>query len=138
MLLLAGATEDELRRARSSWHNCALGLQFYDDALDVEEDYARRSLSWVVSRTLECLDRRVGDHPAGRPPDPDLFYETALTAGVVSEALIHAEEFFAESARLAESVFPSWAVFQRAFMSKARELREDYDALVTEAKQAPE
>ncbi len=138
VLLLAGATEDELRRARSSWHNCALGLQFYDDALDVEEDYAKRGLSWVVSRTLECLDRRVGDHPAGRPPDPDLFYETALTAGVVSEALIHAEEFFAESARLAEPIFPSWAVFQRAFLSKARELREDYDALVAEAKQAPE
>ena len=136
VLLLAGATEDDLRRARSSWHNGALGLQFYDDALDVEEDYGKRGLSWVVSRTLECLDRQAGDHPAKCLPDPDLFYETALTAGVVSEALTHAEEFFAESARLAESTFPSWAAFQRAFLSKAHELREDYDALVAEAEQA--
>lgn len=136
VLLLAGATEDELLRARSSWHNWALGLQFYDDALDVEEDYAKRTLSWVVSRTLECLDRQVRDHPSQRLPDPDLFYETALTAGVVSEALMYAEEFFAESARLADSAFPSWAAYQRAFLSKARELREDYDALVAEAKQA--
>jgi hypothetical protein len=137
VLLLAGATEDELWRARASWHNAALGLQFYDDALDVEEDYAKRGLSWVVSRTLECLARKAGDHPAECLPDPDLFYETALTAGVVSEALTHAEEFFAESARLAESTFPSWAAFQRALLSKARQLREDYDALVAEAEQKP-
>ena len=39
VLLLTGASESLLRRARSSWHNWALGVQFYDDALDVEEDF---------------------------------------------------------------------------------------------------
>jgi hypothetical protein len=37
LLLLTGAADSLLRRARSSWHNWALGVQFYDDALDVEE-----------------------------------------------------------------------------------------------------
>ena len=133
VLLLAGAPEDELRSARSSWHDWALGVQFYDDALDVEEDFRDRNPSWVVSRTFEHFGGR--DHAAERLPDPDLFYETALTEGVVSEALAHAESFFAESARLAEPAFPSWAALQRACASQARELREDYEKLVAEAGQ---
>lgn len=131
VLLLAGAPEDELRSARSSWHLWALGVQFYDDALDVEEDFRDRNPSWVVSRTFEHFGGR--DHAAERLPDPDLFYETALTEGVVCEALAHAESFFAGSARLAEPTFPSWAALQRACVSQARELREDYEKLVAEA-----
>ena len=130
VLLLAGAPEDELRSARSSWHDWALGVQFYDDALDVEEDFRDRNPSWVVSRTFERLGGR--DRAAQRPPEPDLFYETALTEGVVCEALARAESFFAEAARLAEQIFPSWAALQRACVSQARELREDYEKLVAE------
>ena len=128
VLLLAGAPEDELRRARLSWHRWALGVQFYDDAIDVEEDFRNGSLSWAVSRTLE----HVGD----RPPDPDLFYETALEEGVISESLARAESFFVESARLAEPAFPSWAAFQRECLGRARDLREDYEGLVAEARRA--
>jgi hypothetical protein len=124
VLLLAGATEDELQRARLSWHRWALGVQFYDDALDVEEDFQNGGRSWALSRTLE--------HLAGRTPDPDVFYETALREGVVSETLAHAESFFSESARLAEPLFPSWAAFQRECLSRARALREDYEKLVAE------
>lgn len=124
VLLLAGATEDELRKARLSWHRWALGVQLYDDALDVEEDFLNGGRSWAVSRTFERL--------AGRVPDPDLFYETALREGVVSETLAHAESFFAESARLAGPLFPSWAAFQRECLSRARALREDYEKLVAE------
>jgi hypothetical protein len=133
VLLLAGAPEDELRSARSSWHDWALGVQFYDDALDVEEDFRDRNASWVVSRTLERFGGR--DRAAERPPDPDLFYETALTEGVVCEALAHAESFFAGSARLAEQTFPSWAALQQACLAQARELREDYEKLVAESGQ---
>jgi hypothetical protein len=128
VLLLADAPEEELQRARLSWHRWALGVQFYDDALDVEEDFRSHSPSWTVSRTLEFF--------AGRLPDPELFYEMALREGVVSESLVHAESFFAEAARLAERCFPSWAAFQRTCMSRARELREDYEKLVAEAGQA--
>ena len=122
VLLLAGASEEDLQRARLSWHRWALGVQFYDDALDTEEDFRNHSPSWAVSRTLE--------HFPGRLPDTDLFYETALREGVVCESLAHAESFFAESARLAEPSFPSWATFQRECLAQARVLREDYEKLV--------
>jgi hypothetical protein len=131
VLLLTGASDSLLRRARSSWHNWALGVQFYDDALDVEEDFRNRNLTWVVGRVLECFHQH-SDNPAIQTmPDPDTFYERALAEGVVSEALSHAESFFAESAGLAEPAFPSWVPFQKACVSQARRLREDYEKLLT-------
>lgn len=66
-----------------------------------------------------------------RLPDRDLFYETALRKGFVSES--RTETFFAEAARLAEPIFPSRAALQRECLSRAAGLREDYDKLVTEA-----
>jgi hypothetical protein len=133
VLLLTGAADSLLRRARSSWHNWALGVQFYDDALDVEEDFQNRNLTWAVGRVLEYFNRH-SDNPALQTlPDPDTFYERALAEGVVSETLSHAESFFAESARLAGQAFPSWVPFQKACMRQARRLREDYEKLVTEA-----
>jgi hypothetical protein len=133
VLLLAGAADSLLQRARSSWHNWALGVQFYDDALDVEEDFRNRNLTWAVGRSLEYFHRSANNPATQRMPDPDTFYERALAEGVVSEALSHAEAFFAESARLAEPAFPSWVSFQRACLSQARRLREDYEKLVTGA-----
>src|SRR5215211_423240 len=130
VLLLVGAEDSLLRRARSSWHNWALGVQFHDDALDVEEDFQNRNLTWAVGRVLEYF-HRDSDNPALQTmPDPDTFYERALAEGVVSEALSHAESFLAESARLAEPAFPSWVPFQKACVSQARRLREDYEKLV--------
>ena len=133
VLLLAGAADSLLQRARSSWHNWALGVQFYDDALDVEEDFRHRNLTWAVGRSLEYFHRSADNPATQRMPDPDTFYERALAEGVISEALSHAEAFFAESARLAEPAFPSWISFQRACLSQARRLREDYEKLVTGA-----
>jgi hypothetical protein len=115
---------------RSSWHNWALGVQFYDDALDVEDDFRNRNLTWAVGRTLEYFHRSADNPATQRMPDPDTFYERALAGGVVSEALSHAESFFAESARLAEPAFPSWVPFQMACVSQAGRLREDYEKLV--------
>jgi hypothetical protein len=132
VLLLTGAADSLLRRARSCWHNWALGVQFYDDALDVEEDFQNRNPTWAVGRVLECFHRH-SDNPAMQTiPDPDTFYERALAEGFVSETLSQAESFFAESARLAEPAFPSWIPFQKACVSQARRLREDYEKLVTE------
>jgi hypothetical protein len=133
VLLLAGAADSLLQRARSSWHNWALGVQFYDDALDVEEDFRNRNLTWAVGRSLEYFHRPADTPATQRMPDPDTFYERALAEGVISEALSHAESFFAESARLAEPAFPSWVPFQKACVSQARRLREDYEKLVTGA-----
>ena len=133
VLLLTGAADSLLRRGRSCWHNWALGVQFYEDALDVEEDFRDRNLTWAVGRVLECFHRSADNPAIETMPDPDTFYERALAEGVVSEALSHAESFFAESARLAEPVFPSWVPFQKACVSQARRLREDYEKLVTGA-----
>jgi hypothetical protein len=130
VLLLTGAADSLLRRARSSWHNWALGVQFYDDALDVEDDFRNRNLTWAVGRTLEYFHRSADNPATQRMPDPDTFYERALAGGVISEALSHAESYFAESARLAEPAFPSWVTFQMACLSQARCLREDYEKLV--------
>jgi hypothetical protein len=130
VLLLTGATDSLLRRARFCWHNWALGVQFYDDALDVEEDFRNRNLTWAVGRVLEYFHRYSGDPAIQTMPDPDTFYERALAEGVISEALSHAESFFAESARLAEPTFQSWVPFQRACVSQASRLREDYEKLV--------
>jgi len=133
VLLLVGSKDSLLRRARSSWHNWALGVQFYDDALDVEEDFRHRNLTWAVGRALHHFHPSSDDLTDGNLPDPDTFYERALAEGVVSAALGHAESFFAESARLAEPDFPSWVTFQMACMGQARGLREDYEKLVTGA-----
>ena len=133
VLLLTGAADSLLRRARSSWHNWALGVQFYDDALDVEEDFRDRTMSWAVGRVLQYFHLDPGDHSSPSLPDPDAFYERALAEGVIAETLSHAEAFFAESARLAEEAFPSWVTFQEACLGQARRLRQDYEKLVTEA-----
>jgi hypothetical protein len=133
VLLLSGAEESLLRRARSSWHEWALGVQFYDDALDIEEDFQNRNLTWAVGRALAYFQPSSGDPDTQRLPDPDTFYERALAEGVVSETLSHAESFFTESARLAEPAFPSWVPFQKACVSQARHLREDYEKLITGA-----
>jgi hypothetical protein len=130
VLLSVGASEDLLERARSSWHSCALGIQFYDDALDIEEDFRNRSLSWTVVRTQEYFDGQSG---AQRTPRPDAFYEVALKEGIISETLDHAASFFAEAARLAEPTFPSWVAYQQACMRQVGRLREDYEQLLAEA-----
>jgi len=130
VLLLTGAADSLLQRARSTWHNWALGVQFYDDALDVEEDFRNRNLTWAVGRALHYFRPSSGDLTTRNLPDPDAFYERALAEGVISEALSHAESFFAESARLAEPDFPNWVPFQKACMGQAGRLRKDYEKLV--------
>ena len=130
VLLSVGAADDLIERARSSWHNGALGIQLYDDALDIEEDLRNRNLSWTVTRTLEYFDGHGENAGTRSMPDPDAFYEMALTKGVISETLSHAESFFAESVRLAEPTFPSWVTYQQACISQTRLLREDYEKLV--------
>lgn len=133
LLLSVGASEHELREARSCWHDWALGVQFYDDALDAEEDYRDGNLSWVTSRTLERLSEGTDRRAEGDLPEANAFYEAALTRGVIREALTRAESFFTGSARRAAPAFPSWAKFQRTCSERTRELREDFDALVVES-----
>ena len=133
VLFRVGAADSLLERARDSWHNWALGVQFYDDAIDVEEDFQDHNLSWTVSRTLEYYDEQHVDSGTTGAPTPDAFYEKAMTEGIVSETLGYAESYFAESARFAEPAFPSWVAYQRACMDRTRLLREDYERLISEA-----
>lgn len=130
VLLAVGAGGELTARARSSWHSCALGIQLYDDALDIEEDFRDHNCSWAVGRTLEYFDGGPGGQDA---PDPDAFYEVALTKGVLSETLDHAESCFAEAARLAGTDFPGWAEYQEACVGQSRRLREDYERLTAGA-----
>lgn len=130
VLLLVGAPEELLQRARESWHLWVLGAQLYDDALDVEEDFESGHLTWTVARTLTGLHQNEdGDHR----PDRDRFYEAALTGGALTETLSWAESCFESSARLAEIEFPSWASLQRACIIQTSRLREDFQELTTEA-----
>ena len=133
VLLIVGAEDELLERARSSWHNWALGVQFYDDALDVEEDFRDRNLSWTVSRTLEYFDGHPGYPDTTSPTIQDAFYEKALREGVICETLSHAGSFFAEAARLAEPAFPGWVAYQQACMGRVTRLREDYEKLLAGA-----
>ena len=133
VLLAVGASDGLLERARNTWHNWALGVQFYDDALDVEEDFRNRNLSWTVSRTFEYFDGHPYDSGVQGTPDPDAFYEVALNEGVISETLEHAGSFFAESARLAEPTFPSWVAYQQACLRRVSHLRADYEGLLAGA-----
>ena len=130
VMMLAGAPERLLQRARECWHSWVLGAQLYDDALDVEEDYGANHLTWAVARTLTGLhESEGGDHR----PDRDRFYEAALTGGALTETLEWAESCFENAARLAEIEFPSWAALQRACITQTSRLRGDLQQLTTEA-----
>jgi hypothetical protein len=131
--LLVRADDELLERARSSWHNWALGVQFYDDALDIEEDFRDRNLSWTVARTLKWFDGHSGYPDTQSPTAQDAFYEKALREGVIRETLNHAESFFAEAGRLAEPTFPGWVTYQHACVTRVKRLREDYEKLLAGA-----
>jgi hypothetical protein len=110
------------------------GVQFYDDALDIEEDFRDRNSSWALSRTLEIPRNGPCTPDPSVLPDPDGFHELALTEGVVCRVLTFAETFFAASARQAERIFPTWAAFQRECLSRTASLRADYEEIIAEAK----
>ena len=133
LLLLVAAPERTVRVARACWQNWELGVQFYDDALDIEEDFQNCNSSWVVARTLEILRNRQNTSDPKALPDPDEFHKLALTAGVVCRALAYAEGFFTASARQSGGVFPTWAAFQRECLSRTASLRRDYEVIVAEA-----
>lgn len=123
LLTLVGADEGQYTRATDSWHAWGLGAQLYDDALDVEEDFRHGTLTWTVSRTLECF----GSHS---PENVDEFYGVCLKEGIVAETLKRAEAHFARAGELALSAFPRWTLVQHGCMRQARVLREDYERLL--------
>lgn len=123
LLTLVRADEDQYTRATNSWHAWGLGAQFYDDALDVEEDFRRGTLTWTVGRTLECFRDQL-------PRNSDEFYEVALKEGIVTETLKRAEYHFTRAAELARSSFPRWTPVQHGCRQQAQALREDYERLL--------
>lgn len=128
MLSLTGASVETSRRATESWQLWVLGAQFYDDALDLEEDFESEDLTWTVARTLADLGRdEIGD----RGPDRDAFYEVALVKGSLTDTLAQAEASFRSAERLAGDEFPSWAALQRACIKQTSKLRKDLQGLAT-------
>jgi hypothetical protein len=127
VLLLVGAPEDRTEEARSCFEWCVAGLQLYDDAVDVEEDFTEGRLSWVVSATLCALDGRGLEED----PDVDLFYETALAEGFLVRNLAAAERFFQKALSLAGSSFPNCVDPLNAMSRHTREYKSDLERLVT-------
>lgn len=123
LLILVRADEDQYAMATNSWHAWGLGAQFYDDALDVEEDFRHGTVTWTVGRTLECFGGRV-------PRNSDEFYEVALREGIVTETLKRAEDHFTRAAALARRSFPRWESIQHGCRRQAQTLREDYERLL--------
>jgi hypothetical protein len=123
-LLLAAASEAERERARRSFESCAAGLQLYDDAQDVEEDFRDGRLSWIVSETL-----RAFEHEA----DADSFYEAALLGGTIDRDLEAACRFFDQAIASAENLFPKWIEYLKSRRDDVRKLRTDLRKLVSSA-----
>lgn len=132
ILLLGESPVETYRRATEAWHMWALGVQFWDDALDVEEDFASGNLTWTVSLALTDLDFDPDGH---RSPGCDEFYESALRNGTVIDTLTKAEECFQTAAQLAEREFPRWAALQRACIEQTDALRRDFQRLAVWAPQ---
>ena len=134
MLSLVDAPEEQVERARSCFEWCVAGLQLYDDALDVEDDFKERRLSWVVSETLRALDARGPEDV----PDADQFYETALVEGFLIRNLAAAEVLFKKALRLAEPAFPNCVDCLDAMLRHTREYKGDLQRSVTSACQTEE
>ena len=128
VLLLTGASTETLRRATESWQLWVLGAQFYDDALDLEEDFESESPTWTVARTLADIGK---DGAGDRGPDRDAFYEAALDDGALTDTLTQAEASFRAAESLAGDEFPSWAALQRACIKQTSKLREDLQGFAT-------
>lgn len=134
MLSLVDAPEEQVERARSCFEWCVAGLQFYDDAIDVEDDFRERRLSWVVSATLRAIEARGAEDV----PDADLFYETALVKGFLIRNLTVAEVLFKKARSLAEPAFPNCVDCLDAMLRNTREYKGDLQRLVTSACEAEE
>ena len=128
LLLLTGATDDEMLQAHSSFDSCAAALQLLDDALDAEEDFADGRLSWVVQRTVSSC---TANHD--RLPDPDVFYRTALLEGILVRSLAEAEHLFQNTAQSIQHQFPGWALYCNEMRDTTRQLRHRYEKLVANA-----
>ena len=124
VLLLASASESETKSARCSFEACAAGLQLYDDAQDVEEDFRDGRLNWVVSETLRTFDRE---------PDGDSFYEAALLGGAIERNLEAADRLFGQAIASAEKLFPKWIEYLKSRRDDVRKLRTDLRKLVSSA-----
>ena len=126
VLLFVGAADDEIERARSCFELTAAGLQLYDDALDVEEDFKDRRLSWIVDQTLHAIREEDG---SSDDPEPNSFYEKALKEGFLVRGLAAAEDLFERSRALATPGFPIWADYQAFNLQRVRSLKDDLQAL---------
>ena len=126
ILLLTNATRQEAREAQFSFECYAAALQLFDDALDLEEDYEDRRLSWLVQRVVA----RLRDSHSAQLPDADLFYRTALLEGFLVDNLSRAEDLFVQSATSSRATFPRWAVLADHMVETTNRLKKEYQDLV--------
>jgi hypothetical protein len=127
VLLLSRAAPEEVERARFCFETSAVALQLLDDALDIEEDFRDRRLSWAVHRTLALW----WGAKATNLPDPRAFYELALSGGVIVENLQTTERLFQQSAVAAQDLFPSWVRYSHQLSAEAQQLRIRFQSLAS-------
>jgi len=128
VLLLSRAAPEEVKRARFCFETSALALQLLDDALDIEEDYRDRRLSWAVHRTLALW----WEAQATELPGTRAFYELALSGRVIVESLYTTEHLFQRSAASAQDLFPSWVSYSHQLSEEARQLRIRFQNLASD------
>ncbi len=130
VLLLVEASADETQKARSCLENCAAGLQLYDDALDIEEDFESGRFSWVVGETLRAISVSQDD----RFPDADDFYRVALLGGHLTNNLTIAETLFDRAIGLVAYEFPLFAEYVRSELRNVHGFREDLEKMIASAR----
>ena len=124
-----GLSEEQRILGRTCFEVASAAVQLHDDSLDVEEDYAATSLSWIVAETL----RHLGD--AHNRPGADEFYYAALHGGFVDRALAKSLVLYEEALRLAEEGRLSGSVlWLEKEIREARDLREDLAELVSSSR----
>jgi hypothetical protein len=128
-LLLTNASDEMLERARMSCEHFAVGLQLYDDALDLEEDFKEGRASWLVCETMRRIE--IQDAAQSSLPTADTFYETALLGGSLLENLAQARKSFESSRAFAKLFFfPSWTERNDLLISRVHTLIKDYEDII--------
>lgn len=133
VLMVSSADQNLVNAAREAFESCMIAIQFYDDCLDVEEDFAAQRGSWLVRRIVSerkriaCLAGKAGTSSA---PTADDFYAGALRDGHIDEALATSLQYFGAARSTSEQVFPGWARIQSKLIQRVQSLRNEYRNVV--------
>lgn len=133
VLMASGADQNLMNSAREAFENCMVAIQFYDDCLDVEEDFAAQRGSWLVRRIVSERKRvasLAGKADTTSSPTADDFYAGALHDGHIDDALSTSLQYFYAARSISEQAFPGWAQIQSKLIQRVQSLRNEYRDIV--------